>query len=297
MQDALAIVRRNGGVARTCDLVAAGLTGRQIAAACKSGRIERVRVGHFVDPQVPALAKQAHRVGGRPACVTAAMLYGLKPLKRHPLHVAVDRHDSKFRSPVDMTERLWPSDGGPVVLHWEHPDRARMPRLLVPLAEALRQVVACLDFEDAVCVLDSALHSMPDRVSVEALARIFSAAERAVLAHADGRSESVTETVFRVRGLEAGLRFQLQVPLPGDLRGDFLIGERLIVETDGAEYHSGPEAFASDRDRDAWLASLGYYVLRFSYDQVVNRWPEVLAAITLVMRHGDHLWPSNLRPV
>jgi very-short-patch-repair endonuclease len=52
--------------------------------------------------------------------------------------------------------------------------------------------------------------------------------------------------------------------------------ERLIVETDGREYHLTPTAFEEDRARDARLAILGYRVLRFSRRQVRYE-PELVA--------------------
>lgn len=61
---------------------------------------------------------------------------------------------------------------------------------------------------------------------------------------------------------------------------DFLWrAQRLIVETDGYEAHSGSVAFEADRRRDAELAANGYTVLRFTYWQVINEGPNVAARI------------------
>jgi very-short-patch-repair endonuclease len=58
---------------------------------------------------------------------------------------------------------------------------------------------------------------------------------------------------------------------------DFLWSdERLIVETDGREDHLTVTAFEEDRARDAFLATLGYRVLRFSRRQVLYE-PELVA--------------------
>ncbi|MGX5681968.1 DUF559 domain-containing protein [Schumannella luteola] len=84
---------------------------------------------------------------------------------------------------------------------------------------------------------------------------------------------------------------QLAVAIGGRLtvgRIDFLVGNRLVVEIDGAEFHAPREAFERDRRRDALLTSLGFRVLRFSYIQVLNRWPEVERAILTAVGRGDH---------
>lgn len=45
-------------------------------------------------------------------------------------------------------------------------------------------------------------------------------------------------------------------------RADFLIDEKLVVEIDGATYHSSPEAVARDRQRDADIRREGYSIVR-----------------------------------
>ena len=48
----------------------------------------------------------------------------------------------------------------------------------------------------------------------------------------------------------------------GRYRVDFLVNEWLVVEIDGAAYHSSPEAKARDQERDRHFESLRYAVLR-----------------------------------
>ncbi|WP_282118777.1 DUF559 domain-containing protein [Ruegeria atlantica] len=59
----------------------------------------------------------------------------------------------------------------------------------------------------------------------------------------------------------SGIQLNLQVPV-ARYRLDFLVNDRLIVEIDGAAYHSSPEAKKRDAERDADLVSEGYQVLR-----------------------------------
>jgi len=58
--------------------------------------------------------------------------------------------------------------------------------------------------------------------------------------------------MFRIHGSNASHQY----------RADFLIDEQLLVEIDGATYHSSPEAVARDKKRDEDLASDGYSTLR-----------------------------------
>ncbi|WP_263846932.1 endonuclease domain-containing protein [Sedimentimonas flavescens] len=63
----------------------------------------------------------------------------------------------------------------------------------------------------------------------------------------------------RLRG--GGLTLQMQVPVK-NYRLDFLIDNGLIVEVDGAQWHSSPEAIERDAERDKALAAKGYEILR-----------------------------------
>ena len=69
-----------------------------------------------------------------------------------------------------------------------------------------------------------------------------------------------------------GLRMQTQVGMgqfriyakhaTHQYRADFLINGKLVVEIDGATYHSSPEAVARDKKRDTDLRREGYSILR-----------------------------------
>lgn len=58
-----------------------------------------------------------------------------------------------------------------------------------------------------------------------------------------------------------GIRLDFQV-VEGRYRADFLVNEWLVVEIDGAAYHSSPEARMRDAERDLYFEGLGYSVLR-----------------------------------
>jgi len=71
-------------------------------------------------------------------------------------------------------------------------------------------------------------------------------------------------------------------------RVDFVIGDGLVIEADGAEFHTDRASFEDDRRRDAILAALGFRVLRFSYTQIREHPVEVWAAIGAALARGDH---------
>jgi very-short-patch-repair endonuclease len=97
-----------------------------------------------------------------------------------------------------------------------------------------------------------------------------------------GRCESPAETEFLnaiissyqlipERGIlkGGGLELQLQIPI-GHYRADFLVNKHLVVEIDGAAYHSSPEAIEKDRIRDEFLIKSGYVVVRIPAKLVFN---------------------------
>jgi very-short-patch-repair endonuclease len=80
-------------------------------------------------------------------------------------------------------------------------------------------------------------------------------------------SETALWNALRNRGL--GVKFRRQVPI-GRYIVDFLCAEkRLIVESDGPA-HDNPSQKAHDKDRDLWLKSQGFNILRLPNDLVVG---------------------------
>jgi very-short-patch-repair endonuclease len=273
------VIARLGGVARTRELEAHGCTRRAITAAVVCGDVVRLRVGWFGLPSLAAPVIQAHRAGGAPACATVASIHGLWMLHQPGLHIEVSRGGTRALAPPGVT------------VHWV-PDCQRSPRQGQELGAALRTMTACLPELDAVCAIDSALNR--GLVRLDELRHGASPACLRVLDRCDGRAESGTESVFRVRAEDAGFRFATQVALPGS-RADFLFGDRLIVEVDGSEHHAGREAFVADRERDAWHAALGFRVVRLTYGQVVHRWHEVESLLRLMLARGEHRARERIR--
>ncbi|MEW6109825.1 MAG: endonuclease domain-containing protein [Nitrospirota bacterium] len=75
-----------------------------------------------------------------------------------------------------------------------------------------------------------------------------------------------------------GLKFKRQQPI-GDYIVDFVCFERkIIIELDGGQ-HSQPEHMKRDKERNRWLESQGYEILRFWDNEVLKNTRGVLEVI------------------
>lgn len=83
----------------------------------------------------------------------------------------------------------------------------------------------------------------------------------AELAFLDAMASAFNLTPDRGRLRGDGLSLRLQVPVLS-YRLDFLVDDDLVVEIDGALWHSSPEAKARDAARDEVLSAKGYRILR-----------------------------------
>ena len=82
-----------------------------------------------------------------------------------------------------------------------------------------------------------------------------------------------------MRAGRLGVKFKRQVPV-GRYIPDFVCFEkRLVVEVDGASHTDTRK----DRRRDRWFIGQGWFVLRFSGDELDADLPHVLDTIRLAM--------------
>ncbi len=87
-------------------------------------------------------------------------------------------------------------------------------------------------------------------------------------------NERVLWKLLRNRKLE-GLKFRRQVPI-GRYIADFVcLQRRLIVEADGPHHENS----LHDLERDAWLASQGFRVIRFANTEIEMRPDNVLETV------------------
>ena len=87
-----------------------------------------------------------------------------------------------------------------------------------------------------------------------------------------------------------GRKFKRQKPL-GHYVVDFIcIEEKLIIELDGGQHAENAEY---DQERDAWLRSQGYKVLRFWNNELMNEMESVLEKIRLTLSPSPS--PTSVR--
>lgn len=286
MTSPLLTVQLLGGASRIAALLAAGASRSQIRSAVDQGRLIRVRKGWVALPDAHPDVIRAVRFGGRLACVSAARRHGLwTPPEDARVHVAVPRHAGRLHGhPADL------------VVHWQSEAWTRRPLVVEPVADLVRHMLLCCEREDALVVIDSALHL--GKLTRAALGRVVASLPprwEGIVDEADRRSESGLETYCRLRLSALGIPIRTQVRIPGVGRVDLLIGDRLIIEADGEAWHEGKDAFIVDRSRDLALLRLGYIVVRVGYQHVVHEWQVVELTVRELIARGEHRWSAAHR--
>jgi len=275
----------HGGLVATFELHARGYGRAAIAAAVRTDRIRRVRQGWYSSRDLAPVLARAARVGGVATCATALAAAGVWVLPDARLHVGVMPTACQLRSPRDSRARL---AGTEVIVHWS---LARQPsRILRALPESIVDYAGCASPELVAAAANSLLREHPEyRTYSPGISALLPVRMRPWLALVDGVCESGTEFLFWSRSPRVRELGRRQVWIPGVGRVDFLVGERLVIEIDGYEFHGDRDKFEADRSRDARLSSLGYRCLRFSHRMVLEDWQTVEAAVFGAIARGDHL--------
>jgi len=256
-------IQRQGGIAHRRDLRDVGLSAHRLRGLATVGR------SWVIAPGAPPALVRAASEGGRLACVSAAAHLGLAIL--HPpetMHLAVAPNN-----PI----------GSVPGIRW-HRSRPILPSGYADLVESipdmLSHVAQCLSEAEALIVWESALRR--SLVQRELLGRIAwpGPRQRRLARVASDRSDSLLAHQLRA----SGVRYRQQARILGR-PVDFLVGERLIVQLDGLEYHQAAQR-RSDIAFDAELKLRGRHVLRFDYVQTVSG--EACATIRRPVAQGLH---------
>lgn len=279
---------RRGGVAATHELLNDGHTSHQLTAAVRAGILIRVRQGHYACPELSIPETEALRVGGRLTGLSGARHHGIWTPRSSKLDVAVHPHARALRSPHDKAVRLTETRPSGVRVGWNDTDTPGT-RTTLSFLECLRDIIRTQPALVIFACAESALfRGMISRSAWHRELDTLLCGSRGVFTQVNRLSESGGESMMKYHLLLRSIHFTQQVKIAGVGRVDFLLGSRLVVEVDGAEFHTSREAFEEDRRRDAVLSSLGYRVLRFSYTQVERNWVQVEAAIFAALARGDH---------
>lgn len=241
----------------------------------------RLRPGWFAVRTAPAAVVEAVRAGGRLTCASALRLQGVWMMPDELLHVAVSRGNP--RPARDGLRVHWTDGRAPTGFPMDSP------------ITALSHLIGCVDLRACVVAVDSALNTK--LVGRDETDRLLAETPRGrrVAQLVDPASESGTETLARLALRRLRLQVRTQVLIAGVGRVDLLVGDRLVVEVDGEEWHSRESTFESDRARDRRLVARGYLVMRASYKQVMWGWDDVEAEILTVVRRNAHRWPRGRR--
>lgn len=242
------------GVISTGALAANGFGRTKVAAAERSGVLQRAGRGYYRMEEAPASLVAAASLGSSLTCVSAAALSGWWVLNApEELHVRADK----------------PVHGPGIQLHRGKRSAARL--VCSPSAIVL-DAFRCLPKLDALVIAESAVAR--NAVSKSALISAFGRPQdwriRALLEGMSRKTASPLEVCARYNLLASGLPVQREVTVAGVGRVDFLVGDRLIVEIDGYEFHSGRAEYRNDRDRWNRATARGFITLRITAEMILR---------------------------
>ena len=288
-------IRNAGGVCSITQLRERGIERDEIVAAFATGTIQRIRRGWYSTPGANGDVVRAVRVGGVATATTVLRTHGIWMPRavesRSTLHVRVGRGASRLRAPDLVEGTLHPLDRKRDLVCLHHRDHPLPASAFDPLPLALAEMLRCAEPADAIAMLDSALSKVILQPGdVNALRDLTMPSRRWIIDRSDPGSESGIETRVRTLLRSRRIRHRSQVRIAGVGWVDLLVGDRLVLEVDGSQYHSGDDEFEQDRRRDFELAIRGYLVIRLSYRMVTDHWDALSEQLLGIVARGEHRW-------
>lgn len=271
------LFRDHLGVLTTEQLLAAGVQRAAIERAIARGSLERLRRG-WIAWQPDPRARTAVLHGGCVSCMSALALGGAWLPRGEHGH---ERLAKASRDRLPAARRGCRPYGG------DPPVRTSVD----DLSTAFRCALRCAAREQLVAIADSLVH-----LRLATVAELRAWADGAPLERqhwldlVDGRAESGTESMVRLRLRSLGILLRVQVPLWRGRRVDLLVGDRLIIECDSSAFHTDLVAYQRDRRYDRRHLAEGFLVLRLTWEQIHDEWPAIERDILAIVRRGDHRW-------
>lgn len=100
-------------------------------------------------------------------------------------------------------------------------------------------------------------------------------------------TDAEKELWAHIKANKLGVKFRRQHPIL-DFIADFIcLSEQLIIEVDGG-YHSEEEQIIQDKMRDERLADMGYTILRYKNEDVINNLDFVLTDIQKNIKNNEY---------
>lgn len=292
------MIRADSRLHQWSDLVAVGVSQREVRERLRTGSLERVRVGVYAAPVAESSAVISHRrlvdatwsvlrPGATISHFSAATLHGLPVPASHLDRVWITRPGRSGK--IEHQLHLCRADLGSadIVLI----DRKAVTSLERTSVDVIRR----LGLEHGVMVLDAALRAGADPSTVAAMisdarGRRGSGRCRAVFQLADGRSESPGESLSRVVLWRQGVPspdLQVEIHDEDGLAGRVDFGwraQRVVGEFDGRVKYGRDHARGGDPAEELWREKLredrlrraGWMVVRWTWADLAR--PERLAA-------------------
>lgn len=249
------------------ELRAQGMTARDIADAVQAGQLVRPWKNAYLRADVDESCRRAIAAGGRLACVSELIRWGVFVLDHSALHIAVPKTSSRLPAAHSGVRRHWTltsADG------WAS----------VAIVDALVQAMVCQPVRAAIATLDSALHlGLIDADQLHVVLGSLPRRLRIVRRLFDARAESGAETFMRLILRTLGCAFALQVVIATVGRVDFVVDGWLIVECDSKAHHASWEQQREDRRRDQAAAALGFATYRPIAEDIFWHAETVVAAL------------------
>lgn len=271
------LVTEGGGLLHKRDLVARGARDRHLTWAVRHGHVRRPRRGWYTTFETSDPRYIAVRAGGRLTGASALAFLGAWLVDDSPpITVSVAANASRLRR----------MKGVRVV--WDRPEVGeRGSTWAVSPRDALREALLEVSFEQAVALMDWALHTgLLERDDIAPLVRGLPGDIAAIDDWVDERCESILESLVRTRLRQAGHVVTSQHELPNRQRIDLVVDGVVAVETDGRAFHAN--TFEQDRRKDLEIVIDGRSPLRVSYSMVRDEWDRVLVAVASAVRqHRD----------
>ncbi|HEU4977051.1 MAG TPA: DUF559 domain-containing protein [Baekduia sp.] len=290
------LARRQHGVVARSQLLAAGISRDLIDIRLRSGRLLSLHRGVYalghdrLRPEGRWMA--AVLAVGRGAVLShhhAAANWGLRPPEGSRIHVTLPGRAGRVRRAgvrIHRPELFDPADAG---VHGGIPtttvERTLLDLAVVLPGRELEQLVRSasrrrrFDLRKLVAVVDRHPTHRGVRETTAMIVRM----------HGRGTEDlrSRMETRFLQLCDDHGIpRPMVNGHVEGE-RVDFAWpAARLVIETDGFEWHMTPAQFAADRARDQLLTLAGHRVVRFTWDQVRYEPGQVAAAVSALLSHA-----------
>lgn len=236
-----------------------GIDRAQVWDAIREQRITRIRNGWVgLRTLSPHEFEAIHR-HGLLTCTAAASIRGL-PCGTVHLHVRSKARQEEVAKTVRRS-------------------RPRRDGAMVGLVDMVEDYIECQPPEWSLALVDALTRNKQLKVTEWTdLSGRVTAEQSKIVSARSSIPESPLESIVRYRLTGARIPYSMQVSI-GKYRVDFVVGNGVVVEAHGAEFHSGAADWERDRRKVAWLRSQGWDVLEFTFTQIVHEWPAVCEAI------------------